>query len=542
MASRNSGRADSARPALIHHTPLQGDDEGIDLRKLIPAWIISGLVHVAALSVLLLITFGANGGWVGGTTMTYLDSDVNDSSKDWNFDTEDIGDDPETPLNYPVERIETISVPGPINPNELPGLATGNVDAPPMNIPAPLGFDNRGVGASILVPGKDGKGVMMEGPPGGYVRGVRNMPGGLDGRSGSTREQLLGMYGGNTRSEAAVAMGLKWIIRHQALDGHWGMNDFHVAGKCNCTGAAGNYTVAGTGFGLLPLLGAGETHKGTSKTSRYAKNVERALKWLLTRQGADGAFSTNGYEHAIATIAICEAYGLTADPVLKGPAQRAINCCVAWQNAAGGFRYSPREAGDLSVSGWFVQALKSGYLAGLSVPNATWAGVNNFLDSVSNPEGSGYMYLPSQKEPAVTMTPVGLLSRQYMGWQPRNMGLVKGTEYLRKLPPSANFKNIYYYYYATQVMYHMAPMNPEGWDQWNQRMRDLLIDSQDTGLTPDRPDQKGSWSADGDRWGGQLGRLGYTSLSLLTLEVYYRHLPLYRRELGAMKDAAMQRD
>ena len=28
----------------------------------------------------------------------------------------------------------------------------------------------------------------------------------------------------------------------------------------------------------------------------------------------------------------------------------------------------------------------------------------------------------------------------------------------------------------------------------------------------------------------------YTSLSLLTLEVYYRHLPLYRREMGGQKD------
>jgi hypothetical protein len=27
-----------------------------------------------------------------------------------------------------------------------------------------------------------------------------------------------------------------------------------------------------------------------------------------------------------------------------------------------------------------------------------------------------------------------------------------------------------------------------------------------------------------------------TSLSVLTLEVYYRHLPLYRRDLGAVKD------
>jgi hypothetical protein len=541
MASPSSGRAECARPDLIRYTPLQGDDEGIDLRKLIPAWVISGVIHVVTLSVLLLVTVGASGGSVNGDYVL-LQSDVDNPVKDANFYEDSIGDDPETPLAYPLDRIEPISVPGPINPNELPGLATGQHDVPPMNIPAPPGFSHEGGGAFVSVPSKDGKGTMIEGPLEGYLRGVRNMPGGLDGRSGSTKDKLLGAFGGNSRSEAAVATGLKWIIRHQALDGHWGMNDFHVAGKCNCTGAAGNHVVAGTGFGLLPLLGAGETHKGTGKANKYAKNVERALKWLITRQGADGSFSTNGYEHAIATIAICEAYGITADPVLKGPAQRAINCCVAWQNAAGGFRYSPREAGDLSVTGWFVQALKSGHMAGLSVPNATWAGVNNFLDSVSNPQGSGYMYLPSQKEPAVTMTPVGLLSRQYMGWNPRNMGLVKGAEYLRKLPPSANFNNIYYYYYATQVMYHMAPINPEGWNQWNGRMRDLLIDTQDAGLTPERPDQKGSWLLDGDCLGKQLGRLGYTSLCLLTLEVYYRHLPLYRRELSAMKDEAIQRD
>ena len=31
-----------------------------------------------------------------------------------------------------------------------------------------------------------------------------------------------------------------------------------------------------------------------------------------------------------------------------------------------------------------------------------------------------------------------------------------------------------------------------------------------------------------DRWGQRAGRLFLTSLSILTLEVYYRYLPLYR--------------
>jgi biopolymer transport protein ExbD len=346
------------------------------------------------------------------------------------------------------------------------------------------------------------------------------------GRRGP-KEELLRSGGGNASSEAAVAAGLKWLIRHQAVDGHWGMHDFHVHGKCNCAEPGGDYDVAGTALGLLPLLGAGETHKG-GQQDHHAKAVERGLKWLLTRQRVDGSFPADGYQHALATIAVCEAYGMTGDPALRQPAQKAIDACVAWQHEDGGFRYRPRTPGDMSVHGWFVQALKVGSISGLNVPDATWSGINKFLDQCATPDGSAYGYM--QPQPAPTVTAVGLLSRHYMGWGPRHPGLQKGLEYVRKLPPSPNFKNVYFYYYATPFVHSMAPANAEAWEQWNLKMRDLLINSQDQGLNPDRRDQKGSWSPEGDAWGGQLGRLGHTSFALLTLEVYYRHLPLGKNE------------
>jgi hypothetical protein len=522
--------------ALIRHTPLQGDDEGIDLRRLIPAWIISGVIHVVLLSILLLFTIGDTFGSIGSENAV-VESQVDEKdTKDANLENDEIGNDPDLPTNYNIDRIEEMSVPGPLNPNEQVGILNAPDNLPPQTLPPPPGFgDARGQGGGNESD-KVGQGGMF-GFAGG-MGGPKMQPGSFHGRSGATREKSLREGGGNARSEAAVASGLKWLVRHQALDGHWGLHDFNVHGKCNCGNPGGQYDVAGTSFGLLPLLGAGETHKGTGRNHMYAKNVERALKWIITRQGADGQFSGNGYEHGMCTICICEAYGLTADPILKGPAQRAINATVAWQHTAGGFRYSPRIPGDMSVHGWMVQALKSGAMAGLNVPNATWNGVNNFLDQCSIPEGSGYGY--QQPQPAPTVTAVGLLCRQYMGWGPRNVGLQKGLEYLRKLPPSPNFKNIYYYYYATQVVHHMQPFNPEAWDQWNPKMRDMLIESQDQGLNGDKRDQKGSWSPEGDAWGGQIGRLGYTSFALLTLEVYYRHLPLYRRELGAMKDEAIK--
>src|SRR5262249_27457387 len=89
--------------------------------------------------------------------------------------------------------------------------------------------------------------------------------------------------------------------------------------------------------------------------------------------------------------------------------------------------------------------------------------------------------------------------------------------------------NMYFSYYATQVMHHLGG---PGWDAWNVPMRDGLIAAQDKGTTPNHAHQKGSWYHSGS----YAGRLMDTSLSILTLEVYYRHLPLYRREVGADKE------
>jgi hypothetical protein len=531
--------AEGARLPLIRATPLLSEEStAIDIRKLIPAWLISGAIHVSLLSLLLVFTITSSPRAAVGSDWSVdgsVDDDPDSRLADLTDDT--IGIEPGLPAGINLDRIDELNVPAPVDFHQPIGVP-GNINPVPMDLPPAFG-SGQGDGGSIDDPARPGKGKMTPGSPGGWIaRPLGFAPGGTDGRSGAAKDKLLREFGGNPRSEAAVAAGLRWLIRHQALDGHWGMHDFHVHGKCTCSSPGNTHDVAGTGMALMALLGAGQTHQVTSASSIYAKNVERALRWLLLRQAADGAFSVNGYEHAIATIAVCEAYGMTADPVLKGPAQRAINCCVAWQHTAGGFRYAPRTPGDLSVTGWFVQALKSGYLSGLRVPNSTWTQVNHYLDTVSTPDGAGYGYQQTSSAPA--MTAVGLLSRQYLGWGPRNAAIQKGSTYLQKLPPSPNFHHIYYYYYATQVMYHMAPSNPEGWQQWNTRMRDLLIETQDQGLNPDRRDQKGSWSPDGDCWGRQLGRLGHTCLALLTLEVYYRHLPLYRREIGDIKDEAVR--
>ena len=117
-------------------------------------------------------------------------------------------------------------------------------------------------------------------------------------------------------------------------------------------------------------------------------------------------------------------------------------------------------------------------------------------------------------------TAAGLLCRMYTGWRRTNPALVKGAAQLGKWGPSKN--NIYFDYYATQVLFHFA--GPE-WDGWNRKMRRLLIKSQDRA-----GHAAGSWYFECPPHSTAGGRLYSTAMAAMILEVYYRFMPLYGEE------------
>src|SRR5262249_7114062 len=143
-----------------------------------------------------------------------------------------------------------------------------------------------------------------------------------------------------------------------------------------------------------------------------------------------------------------------------------LNYVVSAQDpAGGGWRYTPRQAGDTSVTGWMLMALKSGQMAGLSVPRAAMTKCGRFLGSVeagSSKLQGGYGYTAGSGE-SPALTAVGLLCRQYLGTSPRNPNLLAGVRKLRDVGPGKS-GNLYYEYYATQVMHHMGGDN---WQFWN---------------------------------------------------------------------------
>ena len=391
---------------------------------------------------------------------------------------------------------------------------------------------------------------------------IEDMTAPFSGRqSAAIKAKLLRREGGTVRSEKAVDGGLDWIVRHQKSDGGWSLDTSSQCSGIACPEPTMMVSDTGaTGLALLPLMGAGHIPNGKS---RYAQNVNRGIKWLLDHQNTEtGDLFTDGnplswlYSHAIATMALCEAYGLTGDSNLQGPAQGAINFIIDSQDSVGGgWRYTPGMAGDTSVFGWQMFALRSAQLAGLKIPAATMKGCRTFLDEVAiDGKKVTYSYLVG-RDISPVMPAEALLARQYLGWPREHPSLSKGAGQVARDLLSNDDRNIYYWYYGTQLLHNMntGSLNPddkpkdpekakekeqlsdaqkmhnENWRLWNIRVRDGLVRMQMQGNGCDR----GSWDPYDpvpDRWGQRAGRLYLTALSTLTLEVYYRYLPLYHTD------------
>lgn len=343
-----------------------------------------------------------------------------------------------------------------------------------------------------------------------------DVTGALRGRGEAARDALVRRHGGTDASERAVDRGLRWLQAHQRRDGSWNFNH-HLGpcqGQCSHPGDEAS-TTAATALALLPFLGRGQTHR----QGEYAEVVRRGLYYLGTRAlaTAEGADLQEGtmYGQGLSTIALCEAYAMSGDAALKDLAQAAIDYIVyAQDKKGGGWRYTPGEPGDTTVTGWQLMALKSGQMARLQVPSPTVFLVGRFLDTVQVEYGARYGYMTPQ--PRQSTTAIGLLLRMYTGWQHNNPALRQGVSYLSQWGPSEN--DLYYNYYATQVLHHWGG---SAWDSWNQQMRAHLVATQ-----ADAGHESGSWYFEEPRTRSG-GRLYNTAMAVMILEVYYRYMPLY---------------
>jgi len=340
-------------------------------------------------------------------------------------------------------------------------------------------------------------------------------------RGGGGRKNLVARWGGSAASESAVAAALKWLADHQEADGHWDCAKY--GGRMPRTGEPAPHDIGVSGLALLAFLGAGNSE--TSGT--WKSTVGRGIGWMSSHQQANGAFilpndKSDGslYGHAIATLAMVENYGMSERSSARSSAQKAIDFLMSIQTPPGGWRYQscPQES-DSSVTGWVVMALKSAKTAEIAVDAKGFQGASRWYDTVSSADG----YIGYQRPGfgSSAMTAVGMTSRVFMGWKPTEQSMAGGANILLQNLPTWGSPDFYLWYYATLAMFQMGG---KYWDTWNAEMKDVLVKNQ----CKEAGDNKGSWDPIGGGGIGEGGRVMSTALGALSLEVYYRYLPLYR--------------
>ena len=332
-------------------------------------------------------------------------------------------------------------------------------------------------------------------------------------RSREQRQKFIEAMGGSEESERHVARALAYLARNQERDGHWPFRP-----QQRGSGRRGKNDIAITGLAALCFLAADHTPR---KPGPYQQCVKKGVDYLCARQKPDGDLRYGGdmYSHAIAALAVAEAAAMTRDPYYRAAAIKAGRFIINAQNrSTGGWRYQPGDEGDTSVLGWQVMALHSLERGGIRMPAETRRGAFKWLARVSRSRHkmlAGY----TSASHTLRMTAEAVSSRVFLGQKLTPAEMKEACDYLQfeyKKRRNKREADYYYWYYGSLAL---MQMQNEAWRKWNDQMQVTLRGLQE---------KDGSWDERrSSKYGPRGGRIYATALATLTLEVYYRYLPMY---------------
>ena len=430
---------------------------------------------------------------------------------------------PPTPVEapVPVESPEVVESPAP--PDEVAAEASALAEVPFATNPTaqPVWL---GVGAS---PGEIGGGSPLR------------------GRGGEAGAPTV----------AAIERALRWLACHQAEDGRWSAAAFDAEcgkqGEGTCTGSGAPLHDVGTSaLALLAFLGAGHTpaagdHRGA---------VKRGLRWLAQQQdtvtGAFGEarFAQHTYGHALATIAMIEAYEATRAFLYRTRANAGLAYLHAIRNPGRAWRYTPGmpemddplTSNDTSVTSWAVLASALGRDAGLVHDEDALQDALAFLDEMTDPRTgrTGYMTRggPSARERGLAqsfpaeeseaLTAAAALVRIFADPDLERPGaraaVTAGLRLVALRPPRwdderPGARDFYHWYYGTYALYQGQGLVDGAWRRWESALAEAVLAHQEL-----QGEACGSWEPD-SAWGPVGGRVYATALLTLCLEVHFRY-------------------
>ncbi|MGD0091959.1 MAG: hypothetical protein ABSE73_18765 [Planctomycetota bacterium] len=361
----------------------------------------------------------------------------------------------------------------------------------------------------------------------------------------------------------AIAAGLRYLVQRQDQDGCWPVAIDPLAWQ-QFWSLPGNEwgSVGVTSLCLMAFLGEGDNTWAPNDPAKrapspYADRIQKAVKFLLRAQDQEsGRFLTYDpvkkaflnaddpnahfmYNQGLATLALCEAAGLSGDVYLRAAAQKAVKFILDAQTPKGGWNYFALPAGDndTSLSAWQVQALWAAREIGLKVPQDKWdKALEMYKQATQLDKNQAFVRYNLEKEDPndkarVSLCGIALMVRQMLG-EEKNSHVLKQLvdevlkakwETKREWGPSwvpnkaqnsdaergAQF-DPYRLYFAAYGLYFFKP--GKDWDDWNEKLKKSVLEMQAS---------DGGWRAS-DAYSRVAGSNYSTAMCILILQVYYR--------------------
>lgn len=296
------------------------------------------------------------------------------------------------------------------------------------------------------------------------------------------------------QAELVYEKGLEYLAKSQNEKGAW--NDS-----------------VGTEPGVVGLcVAAFLAHGEDPVNGPYAKTISRGIDFIISQQTEkNGYIGSSMYNHAFATKALAESYGVVDNPKIAPALKKAVDLILSSQkrNRFGAWRYTPdsRDA-DTTVTGCQMVTLFAARNAGIAVPDEAIRKGLSYLNNNRTSDGSyGYTSASGGK---ATLTAIGTLCLS-LAKEEDSKGFQASLEYLKKnLDYRDRYYPYYFEYYMSQALFHA---DDETWREWNARNIRYLSTIQNT---------------DGSFPGNQ-GPSFNTAGALLSLALNYRYLPIYEK-------------
>ncbi|MGE3805675.1 MAG: hypothetical protein AB7K24_13445 [Gemmataceae bacterium] len=277
--------------------------------------------------------------------------------------------------------------------------------------------------------------------------------------------------GFDENAERAVKDAFTWLLPLQKEKG-----DFP---------SAKDREVAGAALAVLALHGIGQ-----SRETAKGPELNKALKFLVSKQSAAGRFHSQDYwQHTMATIALCEMvakedarYGVlgigAASSALEKASELGFQVVLNSQNPDGGWSSGVVEKSDLHTTAWQLLALRSGQAVGYRIPAQRFEDVRRYLDRLAHEDGLRYSMRPGE-EPSDFATVLGLATRATLG-DPLPEAAVAAL--LKKgVPENLDSETMLFTSIALK-----RSKNVEAYKKWYEQMTRVL---------PVAQQQNGSWAA-----------------------------------------------